>query len=86
VLVEDNGKSPAAQLSRGGREAAGKKHLRNGRITFEGRGKARLNQQADAKIGPPGVQGGNGRRLKNDVAERSQPRNQNRRALRKTGK
>jgi len=68
MLVEYNGKSPAAQGSCRRRETAGEKRFSDSEIPFEGRRKAGLDQHADPQIGPPGVQGGNGGSFKDNVA------------------
>jgi hypothetical protein len=68
MLVEYNGKSPPACGSHGGGETNRKKNVRNSGIAIERRREAGFDQHTDPEVGPPDVQGGNGRRFQNDVA------------------
>ena len=82
VLIEDDGKFAAKQIERRLSQTARMDQLGDRWISFEYRRETRLNQNVDSQIRAPGMQRGDGGSLQHQVAERTEPDNQNFGALR----
>ena len=60
-------------------------NLRNGWVAFQHRVEGRLDEDAEAEVGAPGVQGGKRRREHNHIAKRTHANDEDFRAARKIG-